>query len=96
MLPLANPVPTLSPAQIYVRLFCRSLVMTSLQGGGIVLFADRSWFALLTAFWIGILWTRNVTDTVDYRHPFVRLAYALGAVAGAALVLTCAAVFQSK
>lgn len=87
---LVNPVTTLSAGQIYVRLFCRSLLMTSLQGTGVVLFADRSWCALLTAFLIGWSWTKAVTDTVDYRHPLVRLSYALGASSGAALVLAAA------
>lgn len=88
--PLVNPVPALSPAQVYCRLYLRSFLMTSLQGAGIVLFADRSWFALLTAFLIGWSWTKAVTDTVDYRHPLVRLSYALGASSGAALVLAAA------
>lgn len=90
MASLTNPIGTLSPAQVYLRLWLRSLTMTTVQGFGVVFFARGSWLALVTAFLIGIMWTKNVTDTVDYRHPYVRLSYALGASSGAALVLAAA------
>ena len=89
-LAVQNPIPTLTPAQVYVRLGVRAAIMSSLQSAGVVLLAQRSPWCLLTAFLISWLWIANTRDSVDYRQPGVRLAYASGGMVGCALVLLAA------
>ena len=72
---------------VYRRLYVRAAVMSALQSAGVVLLAQRSPWCVLTAFLISWLWIANTRDSVDYRHPGVRLAYALGGASGAGLVL---------
>lgn len=90
VLPMHNPAATLTPAQVFVRLGVRAAVMSSLQSAGVVLLAQRSPWCLVTAFLISWLWIANTRDTVDYRQPGVRLAYASGGMVGCGLVLLVA------
>lgn len=88
---LVSPVPpTLSPAQMYVRLACRSYLMAILQAGGVALIARGSWLAGLTGFLISYNWSSAARDVSDYRIPYARLAYGVGGAAGTMTVVTAA------
>lgn len=91
IVPFPRPqIVPLTAGQIALRLFLRAGLMSGLQAGGVVLLAKHSAWSLVTAFLISWFWTRNVVDTVDYRHRGVRLAYAAGGACGAGLVLLAA------
>jgi hypothetical protein len=66
--------------------------MSGLQSAGILFLASRSPACLATSFLISWLWIGNTRDSVDYRQPGVRLAFALGGAAGTLLVLGLAGV----
>ena len=68
-------------------LFCRAAFVTCIQGAGVVAFAGRHWWAVITAGIIQLVWASNVRDVVDYRNPGVRIAFTMGGMFGAAVVL---------
>ena len=89
-LAVTNPVVTLSPAQIYVRLCLRAYGMALLQAGGVALIAHGSWLAGLTGFLISYNWLGAAQDGALYRIPYSRMAYGVGGGLGTLTVIAVA------
>lgn len=85
-----DPAPTLTPAQVFVRLAARAYIMAVLQAGGVWLIAHGSLLAGVTGFLISYNWAAASQDASLYRIRGSRLAYGAGGSLGTMTVLALA------
>ena len=90
VIPMRNPAPVLTPAQVCVRLAGRAYLMALLQAGGVWLIANGSLWAGLTGFLISYNWLQASRSGNDYRGRSGALAYGAGGAVGTMTVLLLA------
>ena len=86
-LAVTNPAPTLTPAQVFVRLASRAYLMAILQAGGVWLIAHGSLWAGATGFLISYNWIQASRSGNDHRIRGSAFAYGVGGSLGTISVL---------
>lgn len=90
VLPMHNPAATLTPAQVFVRLACRSCGMAVLQASGVYLIAHGSLWAGATGFLISLNWIAASRAGNDHRLRGSAIAYGVGGGIGSLVVVLVA------